>query len=541
MNSLKDLPFNVSILTADKRRLALTRPTTSTDIFDSATGGFNENGLYSTLTFGNINSKERDKLFSYIDLNTRLIHPFIFRELLKLNNNYRDIFTKKKTFIWDNELKDFTPSVAEESSNGYGFFMGHYQDIVFKSTGSDQRQLRIDLLNKFRADSILKYHLIIPAGLREYEVDENGREIEDEINPLYRTLIAITKSIDPDEFEENNPIYDNSRWRMQEYIEQIFDVLYRMVTGKQGFIQRKFARRRVFDSTRNVISSLDTSAAIMNSPKQVKAMDTAFGLFQTLRGIMPLAINLLRNDWLSRCFSEDSEYANLVDPVTLKPVNIKLKLKSFEKWTSSEGLEKVLMGFQYPSKRHNVVEVDGYILGLIYQDGKYIKLFDDIETLPENLDKSKVRPITWGELFYHCLYERFSDIFAIVTRYPVTGEGSTYPCHAYIKTTVDSLTVTELDESWSHNDDSRVYYEWPNVLNESVWIDSMSPSGVRLALLGADFDGDTMSASFVYSDEAIDECKNLLESKKALFDANNNFFHGIVTDLCEWMLLNLTA
>ena len=541
MNSFKDLPFNVTLLSADKRRLMLTRATTSTDILDGITGGFNENGLYSTLTFGDINTKERDSLFSYIRLNTTLLHPFIFRELLKLNSNYKDLITKKRTFIWDEKESDFIASIEEGSNNGYGFFMEHYLDIVFKPTGSDQRQLRIDLLNKFRKESLIKNHLIIPAGLREYEVDDDGREKEDEINPLYRKLLAISKSVDSNELEENNPVYDNSRWKMQETMEEIFDVLYRLVTGKKGFIQRKFARRRVFDSTRNVITSMDTSSAIMNSPKQVKAMDTQFGLFQTLRGILPLAVNLLKNDWLPYCFSEGSEYANLIDPKTLESVSQKLSIKSYDKWTSSEGLEKVIMSFQYPSKRHNPIFVDGKYLALIYQDEKYIKLFNDITMLPEGFDRDKVRALSWGELLYHCLYDRLDDIFAIVTRYPVTGEGSTYPSHAYVKTTIDSLTVTELNDNWEVDDNSKVFYEWPNVTKNSQWIDSMSPSSVRLALLGADFDGDTMSALFVYSDEAVAECKNLLNSKKSLVDASGNLFHGIVTDLCEWALLNLTG
>ena len=124
MNAIKDLPFNVTILNADKMRLMMTRPTTSTDIYSDQEGSFHENGIYSTLTFGDVNSPERDKLFSYIPLNTTLIHPFIFRELLKINRSYNDLLNKKKTFIWDPDKKDFSPSISEEANNGYGFFYG---------------------------------------------------------------------------------------------------------------------------------------------------------------------------------------------------------------------------------------------------------------------------------------------------------------------------------------------------------------------------------------------------------------------------------
>ncbi len=536
MNSIKELPFNVKLLSADKKRLYLIKPVTSTGIYDGS-GGFDDNGLYSSSIFGDINTPNRNKIFSYIDLNTKLIHPFIYRELLKLNSSYKDLIAKKKTFIWDNKEKDFLVSMDKEAKNGYGFFMKHYNEIVFKHTQSDKRQMRIDLINKYRKESILENHLIIPAGLRELEIKNDGREVEDEINPLYRKLLAISKSISKDEFSVNDSIYDISRWKMQETMEEIFEVFYRMLTGKKGFIQGKFARRRVFDSTRNVISAMDISTEVMNGPKQVKSVDTIFGLFQTVRGILPLFINLLRRDWLANVLSQGSDWANVVNPKTLKPVSIKMSAKAIENYMSLEGLEKIVMGFRYPEKRHMPVKLDGYYLGLVYKDNHSVKFFNDIDLLPDGFSADNVSPISLGELFYHCLYEKLDDIFAIVTRYPVTGEGSTYPCHAYVKTTVNTLTLKELDDSWQVGD--RVYNEWPKA--DMEWIDTMSPSNIRLALLGADFDGDTMSATFLMSEEAVNECKARLYSKNELIDSNGKFFHGIVTDLAQWTLLNLTG
>ena len=541
MNSIKDLPFNVKILEASEKRLLMTRPTTSTAIHSDIEGGFDENGLYSTLTFGNINSPERGKLFSYIPLNTTLIHPFVFRELIKINRKYEDLLNKKKTFLWDEEEMDFIASTEEEADSGYGFFMKHYMDIKFKENDSNRRQLRIDLLNKFRKDSLMKNHLIIPAELRDISTDDLGRETEDEINPLYRKLIAISKSIVDPGLDENNPLYDNSRIKMQETMEEIFDLLYRLVTGKQGFIQRKFARRRVFDGTRNVITSMDTSSDVMNGPKQIKAMDTQFGLMQVSRGILPLMVNLLKTNWLNNVVHDDYEYAKLIDPKTLRSTESILSAKSLDNWTSAEGLENQIISFQYVSKRHKPVMIDGKYIGLIYQDNSNFKLFGDISELPETFDRDKVRPITWGELFYHSIYQRKDDIIAVVTRYPITGEGSIYPCHAYIKTTTDSMILTELNDNWEIDENSKTYYEWPNVLKSGRWIDSMAPSPIRLSLLGADFDGDMMSATFLVSNEAVEEGKKALSSKKALLDSSNNLFHGIVTDLAEWTLLNLTG
>lgn len=541
MNKITDLPFNVSLLETSLNKLSRIRPTTSMDITEGMTEDLHPDGLYSILTFGEVQSAERHARFSYINLNAKIFHPFIFRQILKVKGWYKDLISGKKYFIWNDTIKDFEPSNEAEGKTGYSFFVKHYTEINFKKTKSASRELRIDLLNKYRNNCMLQYHLVIPAGLRELTIDDNGRKVEDEINDKYRKLIAISRTIQSGAGASESPVYDNARWALQQGAEEIFEILFRMVTGKKGFIQNKYAKRRVIDGTRNVITSLDMSSVKLGDPKQVKVTDTQFGLFETMRGILPLAVFKIRNDWLSKVFSEGEDLAILVDRKTLTPKEVKLSVDNQDRWVSNEGLEQLIMGFSYEKRRHNPIIIDDHYIGLVYRDDKTFKFFNDINELPDDFNKENVHPISWGELYYHALYEEFDDIYSVITRYPVTGLGSTYVSGIYVKTTIAGLTLQPLNNDWQIDEDKKICYEWPDTDVRLPWIDTLSPSSTRLKLLGADFDGDTCSGIFLYSHEARKECRDFLNSKDSLLGPDGKIYHGVIGDLCEWVLWNMSA
>ena len=541
MDKITDLPFNVSLLDTNLQKLSRIRPTLSMDITEGMTERLHPDGLYSTVTFGDVQSADRDTRFSYVDMNTKIFHPFVFRQIIKMKGYYSDILSGKKFFTWNDTIKDFEPSNEVEGKTGYSFFVKHYPDINFKKTKSASRELRIDLLNKYRTNCMFRHHLIIPAGLRELTINDDGRMVEDEINDKYRKLIAISRTIQGSSSGNETPVYDNARWSLQQTAEEIFEILFKMLTGKKGFIQNKYAKRRVIDGTRNVITSLDMSSVKLNDPKQVKVTDTQFGLFETMRGILPLAVNRIRNDWLSNVFSEGQDAATLVDRKTMKPILVKLSVDDQDRWVTNEGLEKLIMGFSYEKRRHNPITINGDYIGLVYRDDKYFRFLNDIDEVPEDYNVENVHPITWGELYYHALYEDFDDIYSVVTRYPVVGMGSTYVSSIYVKTTVAGKTLTPLNSDWSIDEDRKVCYEWPDVDARLPWIDTLSPSSTRLKLLGADFDGDTCSGIFLYSEEAKKECRDFLQSKKSLLGPDGKIYHGMVGDLCEWVLWNMSA
>ena len=88
-------PFNISVLNLTKEKLTTIRPTTSLNIFDGNSKEFDENGLFSILTYGVPGEDRRDRQFSYIDLKTLIFHPFAIFIFKRIKSLYAGILTGK--------------------------------------------------------------------------------------------------------------------------------------------------------------------------------------------------------------------------------------------------------------------------------------------------------------------------------------------------------------------------------------------------------------------------------------------------------------
>jgi len=72
-------------------------PVTTTEI-KTRSGEFNDNGLFSEEIFGAEGSLDRSKQFSYINLSTQIIHPTLFRHIIRLERKLELWFSTEKSF-----------------------------------------------------------------------------------------------------------------------------------------------------------------------------------------------------------------------------------------------------------------------------------------------------------------------------------------------------------------------------------------------------------------------------------------------------------
>jgi hypothetical protein len=80
---------------------------TSTFIKQTGSLEFDAEGLFSETIFGEITSPMRLIRFGYITLNTTIIHPRIYRAIVRLKQLYKEIMNRSSYSIWDNKDKDF--------------------------------------------------------------------------------------------------------------------------------------------------------------------------------------------------------------------------------------------------------------------------------------------------------------------------------------------------------------------------------------------------------------------------------------------------
>lgn len=479
------IPFNISILVLSPEILKGIKPVTALDIFDNTGKNYHEEGLFSTSIFGRSGEEIRDYRFSYIDIKVDILHPILFKSLEKIKSLYADIMSGKEFAYWDEDKKDFEKTTALNGETGYHFFMKHWKDIKFVQTGSDQREQFILLIEQFKDIALTNKIVVMPAGLRDIEIDASGRPQENEINPLYRKLIAVSNIINESAIKNNPEVINAARWTLQHTFNEIFELIKNIIEGKKKLILGKWASRKVFNGTRNVITAMNPNIAVLGEEDNIGFNDSMAGLFQVMVALLPITKYNLKNSFLSKVFVSKDLPVNLVDKKTLKLKQVNLKSDYFDRWTSDEGLEKVIQSFREENIRHQYIEISDCYLGLIYKGpDNTFKIIQDIDEVPESRDKKDVYPLTFCELLYISIYNVVHKYPGFVTRYPIAGIGSIVPSFIYLKTTNRSEARRELNDAWEIDTSKKIAKEFP-IINET-FMNSLVPHLSRISGLVAD-------------------------------------------------------
>lgn len=515
---LNKVPFNITFLPNSQQVVAASLPVTSLAIMDHLTGDYHPNGLYSNLVFGKPGTPERDEKFGYINLKTKIFHPLYFHTMSKLKKLYGEICMGKAFATWDPETKDFVRAKNGllDGETGFEFFLKHWNELVFQPGKSRERQLRMKLLEQYRKECFISFLVVIPASIRDIRIVEGGRPEEEEINDLYKKVISASNSINPALEGMEGGILDGPKRALQKSVNDVYEYIYAMVEGKSGFLSGKFGARRVFGTTRNVISSMEVDSGRMGDARQPSLNTTIVGLYQFMKATEIILVNhSLKNGIIKDFMAEANGNPELINMKTLKKERVIMSNKNKDKWGTKAGIESLINGFKYPQRRHNPIILDGYYLKLIYQDDEKFMVLNDIGELPQGLDKKYVRPMTWAEMFYlHC-----TDIVPRVrnfnTRYPVTGLGSIYPSKPYLKTTTSGLMLKRMNPDGTVSNESVL--EFPRTTDNLAFHDTQCVFPAMLGHLGADRPP-SLSACTVMCSKKVCE---LLGSVKALLPKRN--------------------
>lgn len=517
------LPFNITLLIPNQRQLSMLGQVTSHEIFEGLGGNFHEKGLFSVEIFGRIGSSERESRFGYIELGLPVIHPVVYRNILKLKSFYEQIILGKAYAVFDSELKDFIPANELVGQTGYTFFYDNWQKVEFKSTQSSIRLNRLQLIDKYKSNCVLKQFLVCPAAYREVEIDAYGRTTMDEVNEMYRRLLQQSRDV-PEYFGPNDDmsIYDRKRVALQNTVMEIYGHFEQLLSGKGGFIQANWASRKVFNGTRNVISSLDTNAADLDLPNRPKFKDVAIGLYQGAVSVKPKTIYGMRSTIIGDVFDTLTQRVELINKKTLKLEWVDVGTEVLDRWATPDGLEKVINELKVVEQRSRAIEIEGHYLALVYKDDKSnFKVFRDITDMPKGLSREHVYPLTYSELVYLSGLSMWNTTVGFVTRYPIENYNSSIPCRMYLKTTVKGELRHQLGWDWKRDPDLPLALEYPifELNKPAQWHDSISLPPATLAPLTADFDGDTTSWIACYSNESIAECNKFFKSRLAYIQA----------------------
>lgn len=534
------LPALLWILHSEDEDLKHLAPVTRLDIVEGATNQFHDDGLFSTRIFGLSGSAERDEIFAKIPLGVRVLHPKIYRDLIAIKGLYKDILNGDKTAKFDPELGDFVASLDSDAETGFAFFMDNMHKLVLRKNNSQARTERIKFLERWRHRWTIINMIVMPAGLRDVELGDDGRVVKHEINDMYFRVIAVSRSITQTR-DMGSPAYDGARVSIQSAVNDIYAYVEGVIGGKSGFMRDKWASRRVREGTRNVLTSMNTTGVHLDSPNVPSFDSTVMGMYQTAVSLAPLVIHWLRTTYLSKIMHAGEADVPLIDKKTLRQHWVELSANERDYWTTEDGLRTVIHSLTDVDARHRPIEIAGHYLALVYLGEGTFKVFNDITELPAVLDKNHVHPMTLMELIYLAGYSKWSKYFADIVRYPIEGDDSTYPSRIYVRTTSVGEVRRELDDNWQPMEGEQfLAVEYPKY-GLTTYHDSESPHPSRLTGLGADFDGDTGSATSLMSNNALRETEDYLSTREAWVRPSGRPRASVVYDTSELVIRNLTS
>jgi hypothetical protein len=477
------LPMNIDLLILSDDNVKLLRKIEVLDIYDGVSRNFHPTGLFSTEIFGKVGDARRDTTFAYIDLGVPIYHPFVFKTIVKLKSLYGEIMSGRTYAIFDKEIKDFVKSNPMEGQTGYHFFVSNFDKVDLTKNDSIKRDYYIDLIEKYKGRYLMKYLIVLPAGLRDVEVDKNNRTTENEINKPYRKILGYSNLIKDINTDLNIEYINQIRYNIQLSVLEIYTYIKEMLEGKKGMIQDKWASRKIFNSTRNVITSYVPTVTSLGDGNTVSANQTVVGLYQTIKAIFPLSTRLVRDEFLYKVFPGPNNSMIMTNKETLKKEIVPFNTKIYDSWMTVAGLEKQFNLFGREDIRHNVLQYDKWYFGLVYLGKGNYKLIQDISEVPEHmLKEGEVKPITMTQLLMLSIYKHIGDIPVYAARYPITSYGSIYPSYIYLKCTTQSEKRTELNDNWEPSEVT--CYEFP--ITGEKFFESMSPAHSNLGRLGGD-------------------------------------------------------
>lgn len=225
-------------------------PVTSTQIFTRA-DEFHPQGLFSELIFGVQGSLNRKKTFSYISLNSNVIHPTAYKIFLRLDRKLEKMFSTELSFSLDksgNLIQD------ESGVTGIEEFIKLFPKIKFRGETPD-RDSFIDVLTKSykRGTLFINKVPIIPPEQRPIFKDESGRYSSDKINDLY--LSNLNKAIQIKSFGKKGTMYDLMNWGIQKSVNDLDDYIRTRIGKKYGLIRSSLLGKRADFSGRAVITA----------------------------------------------------------------------------------------------------------------------------------------------------------------------------------------------------------------------------------------------------------------------------------------------
>lgn len=464
-------------------------------------------GLLSNEIFG-ITQADRSGIFAYIGLSQWFIDPSCYKCWTKIDSKIRDVVHKNGKFSID-----ANGHIVEDPSgkNGVKFLKDNIDKIVFKTSDSMKRDLRIRYLELNRKKMFIDKYIVIPPYYRDTNTGKRSVGVGG-INKIYSQLIVAVNSLKTTQdygFDLSGPM----EGRVQEVIVAIYDWLAGNsnstiqtdegvgISGKTGLLRRAALSKTTNYAARLVISAPDVRS---NRPEDlmVNYDYSAIPLHAALACYRPFV------QFYTRKFFESEFIGTEQYPVRQKDGSIiyitpNNPLLEFSDEVIVTEMERFIHSKNNRLKPVILHDIEGKEYFMNFKGN-----FTNDKLEGEGIYE---RRLTWCDVFYVAACRAVKDKMAVITRYPVDTKFNSIVTGLVISSTKDT-------EPMYYNNEFFKYY--PKIREEDIgkstdyiFIDTMRLCNVFLPGMGGDYDGDTVTVKGVYTDEANEELKKFVNDK----------------------------
>ena len=239
--------MKINFLDSNKFKAGLI-PVTSTEL-KTRTGDFHPDGLFSEKIFGFEGTLERGKKYSYLDLNTEIIHPAAYKLLTIIDRRLKLFFSTETSFSLNSEGNLYQD---EGGVSGISEFIKIFPKINFRGDTTERDKIIILLKEAYKNKTLFISILpIIPVDFRPMYKDEKGRLLLDNLNPIYTDILrkaAQVKSIN-----EGSSLFSILGFYLQLSVNEHDEYIRKKIGHKKGLIRSTLLGKRIDFSARAVI------------------------------------------------------------------------------------------------------------------------------------------------------------------------------------------------------------------------------------------------------------------------------------------------